>query len=159
MSHRIAQSATLIAYSDDWLDALMPMWRASFEDGVGIRDPHPLDGQRNYFLSEVVPQNSVRLAVEDGRLVGFVAASRESIAQLYVRTGCQHRGIGTGLLDWAKAQSGGTLWLFTFQRNLRARAFYEKHGFIAVAFGFEPFWQLEDVKYAWQDSRRNGGDR
>lgn len=145
-----AKHATLIEFSDNWLDALIPMWRASFEDGVGITDPHPLEAQRKYFMSEVLPRNAVRLAIENGRLVGFVAASRESIAQLYVRVGCQHRGIGTLLLDWAKVQSGGTLWLFTFQRNLRARSFYEKHGFVAAAYGFEPFWQLEDVKYAWR---------
>lgn len=139
----------LSEFSDDWLQELIPMWRASFEDAVGIRDPHPLESQRKYFISEVLPRNSIRLAIEDGRLIGFVAASRESIAQLYVRIGFQHRGIGTQLLNWAKSQSAGTLWLFTFRRNLRACLFYEKHGFVAVAHGFEPFWQLEDVKYAW----------
>jgi ribosomal protein S18 acetylase RimI-like enzyme len=144
-----ADRTALIEFSDDWLDELIPMWRASFEDGVGITDPHPLDAQRRYFMSEVLPRHAVRLAIEDGRLIGFVAASRESIAQLYVRIGFQGRGIGTRLLEWAKAESAGKLWLFTFRRNLRACSFYEKHGFVAVAYGFEPFWQLEDVKYAW----------
>jgi ribosomal protein S18 acetylase RimI-like enzyme len=82
-------------------------------------------------------------------LVGFIAASRTSIAQLYVRIGCQQRGLGTMMLDWAKRQSQGRLWLYTFVRNRRACAFYERHDFVAVAYGFEPMWQLDDVRYEW----------
>jgi ribosomal protein S18 acetylase RimI-like enzyme len=85
----------------------------------------------------------------DGEIAGFVAASRESIAQLYVWIGHQHRGIGTQLLDWAKQQSGGSLWLYTFAQNRRACAFYERNGFVAVARGFEPNWRLADVRYEW----------
>jgi GNAT superfamily N-acetyltransferase len=125
------------------------MWRAGFEAGVGVIDPHPLAAQRHYFLDEVLPNNDVRLAMLKSELVGFVAASSESVAQLYVRVGFHRRGIGTLMLDWAKAQSSGSLWLYTFQRNLGACAFYECNGFIAIAWGFEPTWQLEDVKYQW----------
>lgn len=135
-------------------DALVQGWRASFEDAVGVVDPHPLAEQRAYLLDKVVPAHSVRVAWRDGAMAGFVAASATSIAQLYVWRGCQGQGIGTQLLDWAKAQSDGSLWLYTFQRNTRACAFYERHGFRAVARGFEPTWQLADVRYAW---RHDGG--
>lgn len=140
----------LVAFCEAWLEELVPLWRASFEAGVGVTDPHPLEEQRRYFLDEVLPRNAVRLALAGERLAGFVAASRESIAQLYVRVGCQRQGIGTRLLDWAKDQSGGSLWLYTFARNAGARAFYERHGFRAVARGFEPSWRLEDVRYEWR---------
>ena len=146
------EAVTLVEYRDEWLDELLPMWRASFEAGVGITDPHPIAEQRQYFLDRVLPENTVRIAVGDDQLVGFVAASRESIAQLYVRVGLQRCGIGSHLLAWAKAQSSGELWLYTFARNSGARAFYEKSGFVAVAKSFEPMWQLEDVRYQW--SRR-----
>jgi ribosomal protein S18 acetylase RimI-like enzyme len=147
----------LADYRGDALDALIPMWRASFEAGVGVKDPHPLDEQRRYFLSQVVPHHAVRLAFLDGGLVGFIAASRESIAQLYVRVGFQRRGIGTTLLEWAKLQSSGSLWLYTFARNAGARAFYERNGFVPVALGFEPMWQLEDVKYRWSARMQDPG--
>jgi ribosomal protein S18 acetylase RimI-like enzyme len=148
-------TGTLLADFDvTRLDELIVMWRASFEAGVGVVDPHPIADQRRYFVDEVLPRNAVRVAFVSGELAGFVAASRESVAQLYVRVGLQQQGVGTRLLDWAKSNSGGSLWLYTFARNGVARAFYEKNGFAAVAHGFEPFWQLEDVKYEWAPGKR-----
>src|SRR5262245_10044600 len=137
----------MIEYGELWLAELIPMWRASFEAGVGVTDPHSLEEQRQYFLQSVLSQNEVRLAVSGRQLMGFVAASRESIAQLYVRIGCQRVGVGTRLLNWAKQQSTGSLWLYTFARNTVARAFYERNGFVAIEHGFEPNWKLADIRY------------
>jgi ribosomal protein S18 acetylase RimI-like enzyme len=139
----------LADYEDAYLDPLLRLWREAFEFGVGVTDPHPLAEQRAYFLSEVLPAHRVTLALLSSRLVGFIAASPESVAQLHVQVGLHRRGIGSMLLDLAKARSGGSLWLFAFARNVRACRFYEKHGFVVAARGFEPTWQLEDVKYRW----------
>ena len=126
------------------------MWRESFELGVGVKDPHPIAEQEKYFWTVVMPDNAVRVAFLEERMVGFVAASPTAIAQLYVRKGFQRRGIGSRLLEWSKSQSSGSLWLFTFERNEGARAFYERHGFKIVARGFEPVWKLNDLKYEWR---------
>jgi GNAT superfamily N-acetyltransferase len=125
------------------------MWRAAFEHGVGVRDPHSLAEQRDYFVQQVLPGHEVRLALAGDELLGFVAASPASVAQLHVRVGRHRLGIGTRLLDWAKAQSQGDLWLYAFQRNVVACAFYERGGFVATQRGFEPTWQLADVRYEW----------
>ena len=111
--------------------------------------------KQQYLLDEVLPRNTVRLATLNRQLIGFVAASRESVAQLYVRVGFQRCGCGSHLLAWAMAQSSGSLWLYTFARNAGACAFYEKHGFVAGERGFEPAWQLEDVKYHWVASAQS----
>ncbi len=132
--------------------ALVRMWRASFELGVGITDPHPIEGQIQFFLSEVVPKNKVRVAWQRGRLVGFMASNPESITQLYVHVEHLRQGIGSRFVRVAQAESSGSPWLFTFARNQRACQFYERHGFTVTARGFEPFWQLEDVKYTWRSS-------
>ena len=145
----MSRSLQLVPLADRHLDELVPLWRASFEDGVGVTDPHPLAEQRAYLLREVLPHHAARVAFSDETMVGWIAASRESVAQLYVRVGWQRRGIGRMLLDWAKAQSRGSLWLYTFARNTRACAFYESQGFRVVARGFEPMWQLDDVCYLW----------
>ena len=142
-------SISVVDFDADRADELVRMWRESFEFGVGVVDPNPIEAQREYLMNTVVPNNVVRVAMLGGSIVGFVAATKDSISQLYVRKANHHCGIGTQLLAWAKAQSGGRLWLFTFARNARARAFYEKHGFRIVARGFEPTWQLDDLKYEW----------
>ena len=143
------QPAALAEYAPSLQQALVRMWRESFEFGVGVTDPHLLAEQAAYFEAEVLPKNSVRLALSAGQLVGFVAASSDSVAQLHVRVGFHRRGIGSQLLIWAKSQSSGSLWLHTFARNTVAQAFYEHHGFRVASRGFEPAWQLEDVKYQW----------
>ena len=146
---KVVEPVDLVDFRAEFEAELIAMWRASFEEAVGVTDPHPFGEQRAYFAREVVPRNTIRVAHSVGQVVGFVAASETSVAQLYVRTGYQRRGIGTLLLDWAKRQSNGSLWLYTFKRNERACAFYERNGFRAVACGFEPTWQLEDVRYEW----------
>ncbi len=130
-------------------DELLRMWRESFEFGVGIEDHHPIEEQRHYFLNEVLPKTRVQVVKQDGRILGFLAAHESYVAQLYVRVGHFGRGIGSALLGLAKEQSGGKLFLHTFIRNERACRFYERHGFEAVEYGFEPMWQLEDVKFFW----------
>ncbi len=134
-------------------DALVPMWREAFGYGVGIVDPNPIEGQRAYLIERVLPENDVTVALEGERIVGFLASNAESVSQLHVRVGCHGRGIGRELLSRAMAASKGLLWLYTFARNERARRFYERSGFVAVAFGYEPTWQLEDVRYEWRRSQ------
>jgi GNAT superfamily N-acetyltransferase len=141
--------AALVEFDARRLDELVRIWRASFELGVGITDPHPIEEQRRYFLAEVLPRHAVRMALRGTELVGFIAASTESVSQLFVRVGHQRQGIGAALLAWAKSRSGGSLWLYAFKRNHGACAFYERNGFVAIAHGFEPTWQLEDIKYQW----------
>jgi len=128
---------------------LVKMWRESFEYGVGIVDPHPIEEQIDHFDRNVRNNNRVRVVKDAHVILAFMASTSESVAQLHVRVGHHRRGLGRQLLDLAKEESDGTLSLFTFARNTNACAFYESQGFSVVQRGFEPTWQLEDVKYAW----------
>ncbi len=79
-----------------------------------------------------------------------LASTRDSISQLHVHVDHLRRGIGSQLLrSLAQAESSGTLWLQTFARNTNAHRFHESHGFRVAERGFEPFWQLEGVRYLW----------
>ena len=144
-------SLSIADYVPEHRDELVRMWRASFEQAVGIVDPHPITEQIEYFESTVLPSNRVRVVLETGdHVIGFMASSPQIIAQLYVDVAHQRRGIGASLLELAKIESTGRLRLFTFARNHTAQAFYCKHGFREIARGFEPEWGLEDVQYEWE---------
>jgi ribosomal protein S18 acetylase RimI-like enzyme len=156
---------TITDFDPGETEALVRMWRTSFEHGVGIVDPNPIEAQIGYFEQTVRPAHRVQVArlgdgvdgegvgatagATLGPIVGFIASNEHSVSQLHVRVDLLGQGIGTRLLDLAKQQSAGRLWLYTFARNHRARRFYESRGFVAVAFGFEPTWQLDDLRYEW----------
>jgi len=128
---------------------LVRMWRASFEFGVGIKDPHPIEEQVAFLFEQLVPDNRLVVATAGETIVGFCASNPQSVAALSVRVENIGQGIGTKLLRRSQAESSGRLWLYTFAQNRRARRFYEHHGFVAAAYGFENMWQLEDIRYEW----------
>jgi len=126
----------LVEYDASFLERLLRLWREAFEFGVGVIDPHPLSEQREYFLSQVLPQHRVTLAVRESQLVGFVAATEESVSQLHVQVGLHRQGIGSVLLASSKAQSRGKLWLYAFTQN---------PGPLRAAVALRPFRQLRST--------------
>ncbi len=139
------------------LQAAVDVW------GRARRDAQPwLEARMGYgpeddlrqFRDVVMRECDVWLAVEGAAVVGLLALAPGRVEQLHVEPRCQGRGIGTALLDHAKAAFPRGLTLFTHQRNERARAFYERRGFRAVAFGVSPPPESEpDVEYAWDPER------
>lgn len=142
---RRATAADAGAIGDIWLDA----WRATFD----FPPAHPDDDVRRWLADRLVPTTETWVAVEaSGRVVGFVAVSDAMVEQLYIAPDRTGRGLGTRLLDLAKARRPGGLDLYCFQVNARARAFYERHGFTATAFGDGTANEEHqpDVRYAWR---------
>ena len=150
MIHSSAPSGVaVVPFLASHANDVVQLWRISFQSGVGVAPMHTMQQQRDYLLEKVLPHFTVCVALVAGRVVGFVAASNECIDQLYVHTEYQRRGIGSRLLAWAKNNSGGHLYLYTFERNIGAQRFYEAQGFQIVARGFEQQWQLADIRYEW----------
>jgi ribosomal protein S18 acetylase RimI-like enzyme len=54
------------------------------------------------------------------------------------------------LLAKAKERSPESLSLYTFQKNIPARTFYEKHGFKVIKFGISPDEEEPDAYYEWK---------
>ncbi|MHA7264352.1 GNAT family N-acetyltransferase [Arthrobacter sp. TMN-37] len=93
------------------------------------------------------------LAVDGGgRAAGLLSLSPGWIDQLYVAPEFWRRGVGTLLVDHAKARQPAGLQLWTFESNLGARRFYERHGFAAVerTDGAGNEERAPDVRYAWK---------
>ena len=73
------------------------------------------------------------------------------IDRMYVDPGEWRKGWGTRLVGLAKELSPSGLVLHTHQQNAGARAFYERHGFVAVKFGISPPPErAPDVEYRWR---------
>lgn len=93
---------------------------------------------RQWVADHLVPSGPVLVAVESGQVVGFLASSERDasswIDQLYVRPGHESRGVGSQLLAVAHSGLRLPIRLFTFQANVRARCFYQRHGYQAVRF-------------------------
>lgn len=134
---------------------LVRMWRAAFEQGVRTIDTNPIENQLDFLRRELAPRHRLRVVLRGGapaQIVGFMASTPQSVAQLFVRVGEHGQGIGTRLLELAKAESQGSLWLYTFARNVAACRFYERHGF-REAERERPeqnMYRLEAIKYVWE---------
>jgi GNAT superfamily N-acetyltransferase len=100
----------------------------------------------------VLSSDTVLVAVDQkGEVLGFIAFSQDWVNQLYIAPGAQRAGIGSRLLQRAKASSG-FLQLWTFQANTRARRFYRQHGFVELELtdGERNEEKTPDVRLEWR---------
>ena len=65
---------------------------------------------------------------EDGIVKGFMWVDSQQIKKLFVEPVLQSRGIGSTLLEYAVDKLGAT-YLWALEKNTRAIAFYQRHGF------------------------------
>ena len=115
-----------------------------------VQQRHTLADARAFFRNKLLPACDVWVATRSGVLLGMLAFEPPWIRHFAIFAEHQRQGVGTALLEKARERSPAEVRLFTFQRNVPARAFYEKHGFVAVAFGISPAPELEpDVEYRW----------
>lgn len=93
---------------------------------------------RAWVAATLIPSGGVTVAEFEGRIAGVLAVSMRPqaswIDQLYVHPAHVGAGIGSALLAQALDTLPRPLRLYTFQANLGPRAFYEHHGFVAIAF-------------------------
>lgn len=137
-------------------DAIASVHRRSMREAMPyLPDLHTPEEDRRWVATVVLPEQAVWVAEMDGHVVGVVALKEGWVEQLYVLPGYQGMGVGSALLEAVRAASPEGLSLWAFQRNARARAFYERRGFVAVEFGDgsgneegEP-----DVRYEWRPGR------
>jgi ribosomal protein S18 acetylase RimI-like enzyme len=140
-------------YAATDFDELVARWhetnRVSY-DYVAEHQRHTLADARAFFRDHVLDRCCVWVAQRSGHLCGMLALEAPWIRQLAVFPQAQRQGVGTLLLRSAREASPGELRLFTFKRNVAARAFYAKHGFAPLAFGISPAPESEpDVELRW----------
>jgi GNAT superfamily N-acetyltransferase len=130
--------------------------RASFDDRLPwLAGLHTPEEDLTYFREHLFPSCEMWGAFDRDGLAAIIAFRPDWIDQLYVLPAKQGRGVGTALLNTAKAKAE-LLNLWTFQQNAGARRFYERHGFIAIETtdGSGNEEREPDVLYRWRASVR-----
>lgn len=119
-----------------------------------LRRCHSDEAVRSWIATVMLATGETWVAREAGRILGFATLKGEELDQLYLLPGHFRRGIGSLLLAKAKERSPARLNLFTFQRNMAARAFYERHGFRLVDLndGRRNVEGEPDARYEWRRS-------
>jgi GNAT superfamily N-acetyltransferase len=103
-----------------------------------VKRVHPESEVHAWMRDVVFPRRSIRIAQVGDEIVGFAARDGAWLEHLYLKPGWTGKSIGRELLDVMIAEAKvitPVLRLYTFQCNDGARRFYERNGFVAVAFG------------------------
>lgn len=116
-----------------------------------LPDIHTPEEDRWFFENIVFKQDTLLVARDSGRILGFVAYKEDWLNHLYISPEHWRRGVGRRLLRAAQKASK-SLQLWTFQRNGSARKFYVAHGFedVELTDGRENEEQEPDVRMAWR---------
>jgi GNAT superfamily N-acetyltransferase len=114
------------------MDAAARVHRIAFDHALPtLAGLHTLEEDRWFFRQRVFKTCEVWGAFEGDTMAGVLAFREGWIDQLYVVPEAQGRGLGTALLRIAQ-NTFDRLQLWTFQRNIQARRFYEARGFALV---------------------------
>lgn len=143
----------LKVYEQEYAAATVRMWRTSKQKALGIDEHHSFADRLRYLNGVLAEENSIVLAMREpgDTVAGFIASDGIFVNQLYIHVDFQRQGIGSRLLDFARARSSGSLRLYTFAANRGARALYAKHGFQIVGRGSDNEERLPHLLLEWHN--------
>jgi GNAT superfamily N-acetyltransferase len=111
------------------------VWLRSRQASIPAIPPpvHTDEDVHDFFATVVLPQRETWVIADgDGEIVALLVLQPGWIDQLYVDPRHTGHGLGSCLVDVAKAVCPEGLDLWTFAANTGARRFYERHGFVAI---------------------------
>lgn len=138
---------------------LIQLWRKSFAKAMGIEEDTREEAVNEHlaYLQTYDPE-IIRVALENNKIVGFMAKEENTIKDLFIDVEYQRRGLGSSFIHQAQEEET-FLTLSTFQLNKGAQKFYEFHDFVIARRGFAGAegnaWasnkeQLADITYEWK---------
>jgi GNAT superfamily N-acetyltransferase len=145
----IALRPALLHDSDAVADLL---WRVRQQSLDCIPAPvHSLEEMRRWMRAVAFVEYDVWLAEATEVLAGFMALRYPDwLEHLYIDSAFTGQGLGSRFVDLAKQELSGGVQLWTFQSNVGARRFYERHGFVPVQWtDGDNEEQATDVRYVF----------
>lgn len=146
---------TIRSYTEDDLDTVVTLWYKSWSNAFPeLKHPQPFEAWKSRFKNDLAINSTVWVAENQSRIVGFIVINeiKGILEQIFVDVDVQRVGIGTALLNKAKAICPLGLLLTTLQQNVQARKFYEKNGFVAGKLGVNTVNGLVNIEYTWAPS-------
>lgn len=119
------------------------------------------DDDVRQWMHGVLEEQEVWLAcTDDGALLGLMVLESDWLGQLYIDPAWTGHGLGTRFVELAKQRRPGGLQLWTFESNVRAQRFYERHGFTAEerTDGSSNEERSPDLRYVWPPYAREAED-
>jgi GNAT superfamily N-acetyltransferase len=111
-------------------------WRHAYADIVAPEDMPVPEERAARFAAHIDGGSDVFVWDQEGRVAGFAAVDSDELRAIYVDPPAQGAGVGTALLsaavDALRASGHAEAFLWTFEANGLARAFYERHGWVLV---------------------------
>ncbi|WP_292517290.1 GNAT family N-acetyltransferase [Mesorhizobium sp.] len=145
------------ATADD-VDALTEIFLQARQVAMPYLPSLYADEEVSYWLANIVmPHARLTVAtVGDARPIAFCACRHGQLDHLYVAPASQGSGAGTLLLADAMGHNPSGLRLHVFQRNIKARTFYERNGFCLVELrdGSQNEELEPDAVYDWRPERQ-----
>lgn len=144
---------SLRLYREADLEAAIALWQRAWqatlpEIGFSAR----LEWWRERWVRELVPNNRICVAEDNGRLAGFVVIDPGSgyLDQIVVSPEDWGRSVAKRLMNEAKRISPARISLEVNQGNARAIRFYERAGFERIGAGVNPLSGLPVWRYTWK---------
>ena len=113
---------------------------------------HTADEDRSWFAARLREgDHEAWVAEDDSGLLGYALATPTWLDHLFVEPSRQSAGVGAALLDAVKGIRPAGFCLWVFETNLRARAFYARHGLVELerTDGSGNEEKAPDVRMAW----------
>jgi GNAT superfamily N-acetyltransferase len=135
--------------------AVAALFRRSYGTLTFLPTLHTPDEDRAHFAG-LIEREEVWVEEEDGRLRGFIVLTGNVLEALYVEPDVHGHGVGSALFDHAKQLRPDGFEFWVFQRNERARRFYEARGcrLIRLTDGSANEEREPDALYEWRPANR-----
>ena len=94
---------------------------------------HPAADVVRHYRDIVYRDRKLFVVAAEERVVGMMALAKDqTVTALYVKNGFRNQGVGHLLIAAAKREYPDHLQLWTFQKNIQARRFCQREGFVEI---------------------------